>query len=546
MAADSEPLTAARARVALVRAALEAEDGAPVRLIETHISWVLLAGTFAYKLKKPVRLPFLDFTTLAARRHFCAEELRLNRRLAPDLYLDLVEVREGPSGASLGGAGEPVDVALRMRRFPDGALWSERLAAGTLTAAHIDAIAGRLAVFHRDAAVAPADSAFGSAAVHERVTRRLVAAVDAWQAGSASPDRDWPALRAWLEGERLRLAPHWPARLVGGRVRECHGDLHLGNVLQLGERATAFDCIEFDAELRWLDVLDDIAFLAMDLLVHGRRDFAFRLLDAYLEESGDYDGVPALRYFLVSRALVRAQVAALGEGQGIAPASARTAADYLKLAAALAAGGDPRLAITHGLPGSGKSFASQRLLEAARALRVRSDVERKRLFGLDPLQPSLRQVPGGIYDAATTERTYLRLLAVAHTALEAGWPILVDAAFLRRCERARFAALAAALAVPFSIVDCRAPLAVLRERIVRRQAGPGDASEADLAVLERLAAAAEPLDDDEQALALAVDAEHPEPADGMARHWLAVPAHADSGDAGALERWQSRTDGPEP
>ena len=544
MAADSEAFIAARTRVAALRAALEASEGAPVRLIETHISWVLLAGSSAYKLKKPVRLPFLDFTTLAARRRFCDEELRLNRRLAPELYLEVVEVRDAPSGPCFGGAGELVDVALRMRRFPDGALWSERLGAGTLEASHIDAIAGRLAEFHRDASVAPPDGAFGSAAVHERVTRRLVAGIDAWQAGIASPDPGWPALRGWLERERVRLARHWSIRLRSGRVRECHGDLHLANVLQLGDRATAFDGIEFDAELRWIDVLEDIAFLAMDLLAHGRRDFAFRLLDAYLEATGDHDGVPALRFYLVSRALVRAQVAALGEGQGIATTAGCAAGDYLKLAAALAAGSDARLAITHGLPGSGKSFASQRLLEAAGALRVRSDVERKRLFGLDPLEPSHEHVAGGIYDAATTERTYLRLLAVAHTVLGAGWPLLVDAAFLRRCERARFAALAAALAVPFSIVDCRAPARVLRERIVRRQAGPGDASEADLAVLERLAASAEPLDDDEQALAIAVDSQHPEPADRMARRWRAAPGHIDSGDAAALELRQRRTHGP--
>ena len=292
--------------------------------------------------------------------------------------------------------------------------------------------------------------------------------------------------------------------------------------MQLGERATAFDAIEFDAELRWIDVLDDIAFLAMDLLAHGRRDFAFRLLDAYLEATGDYDGVPALRFFLVSRALVRAQVSALAEEQGIATTTGGAAADYLKLASALANGAAARLAITHGLPGSGQSFTSQHLLETAGALRVRSDVERKRLFGLDPLQPSRERVPGGIYDAAATEKTYARLFAVAHLSLGAGWPTIVDAAFLRRCERARFAALAAAVAVPFSIVDCRAPLSLLRERIAHRLVGAGDASEADLAVLERLALAAEALEEGEQAAAIDVEAEHPEPADVLARRWLTV------------------------
>jgi len=304
-------------------------------------------------------------------------------------------------------------------------------------------------------------------------------------------------------------------------VRECHGDLHLANVLQLGEEATAFDGIEFDPELRWIDVLDDVAFLAMDLLAHGQRALCFRFVDAYLEAGGDHEGVPALRFYMVCRALVRAQVAAMGEGEGVRSSARCHAADYLALAVALASGDGARLAITHGLPGSGKSFVSQGLLEAAGAIRVRSDVERKRLFGLAACQSSRHVQAGGIYDGTSTARTYARLYELARIALEAGWPVVVDAAFLRRAERLPFAALAASLALPFAIIDCRASLPELRERIDRRQARGTDASEADVAVLERLQTVAEPLGELELAAAIVADAADAVAPATLAQRWLA-------------------------
>jgi aminoglycoside phosphotransferase family enzyme/predicted kinase len=523
MSIDDPVLRTARARVAGLQAWLQTSAEHPVRLIETHISWVLLADTLAFKIKKPVRLPFLDFTSLAARRHFCDEELRLNHRLAPSYYLDVVDIYDGPHGPRFGGDGSVVDVALRMRRFADGALWSERLAAGRLAPQHIDAMARRLHEFHRAAAVAPGDSGFGSAQLHERVTQALVEATDAWCGPSTAPAAAvaaWPALRAWLGDQLPALAPLWDARRRAGRVRECHGDLHLANVLQLGDEVTAFDAIEFDPALRWIDVLDDIAFLTMDLLAHRQRALAFRFVNAYLEAGGDYDGLPALRYFMVCRALVRAQVAALTSGLGADTAAHGAAANYLSLAVALSSGADPRLAITHGLPGSGKSFVSQSVIEFAGAIRVRSDVERKRLFGLAGSESSRGRVVGSIYDEATTRRTYARLFDAARVGLGAGWPVVVDAAFLRRPERAHFAALASALAVPFAVLDCRAPVPLLRERLAQRQARGGDASEADASVLERLRAGDEPLDEREAPLALVTDAAHALAPELLARRWL--------------------------
>jgi len=492
---ESALLADARRRVLALQTSLALSEGSPPRLVETHISWVLLGAAHAWKLKKPVRLPFLDFTTLEARRHWCEEELRLNRRLAPALYLDVVEVRDD-GGPHIGGEGDLVDVAVRMHRFPDGALWSEQVAAGTLTTRHVDKLARRLAAFHRDAEVAPSGSDFGSAAAHVRITRNLIGSLDTLQPGEA-----WPGLRRWLEASLPALSPAWDRRRSEGRVRECHGDLHLANVVQLGDESTAFDAIEFDEELRWIDVFDDVAFLVMDLLAHGHGDLAFRFLDGWLEASGDHDGVSTLRFYLVRRALVRWLVRAMLPG-----ASRAGPPDYLALAKRLAEGADPRLAITHGLPGSGKSFVSQVMLESAGAVRLRSDVERKRLFGLAAHQSSHGQVSGGIYDAGTTARTYGRLLDAARAGLSAGWPVIVDAAFLRNDERMQFAALAESMSAPFAIVECRAPLSLLRQRVAHRQASGGDASEADLAVLERLQAVDEPLSEQESSHALVADA----------------------------------------
>ena len=534
ISSNSDSLDAAWDRVVALRVSLQALQTGPVRLVETHISWVLLTNRHAYKLKKPLRLPFVDFSTLDARRRFCEEELRLNRRLAPSVYLDVVEVRDSARGPSFRGDGTVLDVAVKMRRFDDGALWSDRLAAGALAPSDVDQLAQRLVDFHRDAAVASVQSGFGSPAVHERVTGRLIDAIDAWHAGhaaAATTARDWPALRAWLHQQLLALTPLFEARRRDGRVRECHGDLHLANLLQLGAEATAFDGIEFDPELRWIDVLNDIAFVAMDLIAHGERGLAFRFVDAYLEATGDYDGLPALRFYLAGRALVRAQVAAIAETQS-GQASGCGTAEYLALAIRLARETDARLAITHGLPGSGKSFVSRGLLEAAGAIRVRSDIERKRLFGLGASQSSQGRVAAGIYDSTSTERTYARLLEVARIALVAGWPVIVDAAFLLAAERSNFAALAEELCVPFAILDCRAALPLLRQRLEQRKSSGGDASEADVAVLERLRAVAEPLTQAERILAIAIDAGQPLSAAALAERWRDLAAHG-SANVGA-------------
>ncbi|SFC25753.1 hypothetical protein SAMN05216344_11295 [Polaromonas sp. OV174] len=457
-------------------------------LIETHISWILLAGDTAYKIKKPVRLPFINYGTLQARQHFCEEEVRLNSRLAPSLYLGVTRITGTYRAPTLDGPGPVLEYTVRMRRFAPGALFDEQLAAGTLRAQAVDRLAELLADFHDHAPRADPACAFATA--EQRRTSVLAALEGARLLASKS---EHALLRAWLDTETHALMPLWSSRKAEGRVRECHGDLHLANVVSLDGGIAAFDCIEFDPALRWIDVLDDAAFVVMDFAAHGRRDFAFRFINGWLDRTGDHGALPSLRYSVVYRALVRAQVESLrGEKRAAA------ARHYLKTALAWATPGEARLYITHGLPGSGKTFESQRLLEQQGAIRLRSDVERKRLFGLGMLEDSHTRGLN-LYEAEATARTYAHLFRQARMTLQAGYPVILDAAFLRRAERGQALALARELDVPFLIVACEAPLPVLRTRLLARR---GDSSEADVAVLERMLALAEPLTSDELAFVL--------------------------------------------
>ena len=470
--------------------------GVAVELIETHISWVLLAGATAWKIKKPVRLGFLDFSTLAQRRRFCDEELRLNRRYAPSVYEGVVAITGTPQAPRLGGEGPPIEGALRMRRFPARARLREQWADGTLVPAHVDARAQRLAALHASADVAPAASAWGSPdevteearGVLRRLREHGVDALD---------------LQRWLDEQLPRLVPLWRQRRDCGSVRECHGDLHLRNAVVLADGVVPFDGLEFDPALRWIDVQSDMAFMAMDLLAHGRPALAWRFVNAWLDASGDHAGVPVLRFYLVYRALVRALVGRLSSaGASVGP----SADDYLALARRLAfAPPQPRLLVTHGLSGSGKTHLTQQLLEHTGALRLRSDVERKRLFGLGALQDSAASVPLGIYGPEATRRTYDGLIERSRVLLGAGSPVIVDAACLLRRERDRLRALAAEMGVPCTLLDCQADLGTLRRRVRGRHEKGDDASEATEPVLEFQLGIDEPLSAQELACAIVVD-----------------------------------------
>ncbi len=480
-----------------------------VERIETHISRVFLAGDYAYKVKKPVNLGFLDFSTLDSRRHYCEEELRLNRRTAPDLYLEVVPVTGTADEPRMGGAGAAIDWALKMRRFPQEALADRLAARGELGAEKIDALATALAGFHARIPAARARSAFGAT---RNVLAPALANFDAVESlvGDPGEQQRLERLRAWTHAEAARLRAAFAGRRRDGRVRECHGDLHLRNIAFLDGRPLLFDCIEFSEELRWIDVMSELAFLVMDLLDHRLAGAAWRLLNAYLEASGDYEGVRVLRFYLVYRAMVRAKIACVSAQQAADDAGRHTAqqreyVDYLALAESLSQAVHPGLALMHGLSGSGKTFVSQALLERCAAIRVRSDVERKRLPGPAPLARSGAAPGSGAYAVEATTRTYARLAQLARVIVESGWLAVIDAAFLARRERDAFAALARELGVRLAIVSCSAAQDTLRRRIERRSAAGKDASEADLAVLEYQNATQDVLGEDELGRATRVD-----------------------------------------
>lgn len=477
--------------------------------IETHISWVLLAGDYVYKLKKPLTLDFLDFGTLAQRHAACEEELRINRRTAPELYLAVRPITGTPEAPCVDGAGPVIEWAVQMRRFDQSDLASEALAQGRLAAAQIDPLAREVAALHAHAAVARPDQGWGQPQQVREVARQNLQTLQALAEG---PEGEWLAqLSAWTETQGAALAPLLARRLADGWVREGHGDLHLGNIVLIDGRPRLFDAIEFNPAYRWVDVMADIAFLVMDLQARGRADLAWRLLNAYLERTGDYAGLQRLPYDLVYRALVRAKVAALRRGQLSGAAREAAGEDlrrYLRLAVQFTPLRPRGLWLTCGVSGSGKSSQTQALIEARGIVRLRSDVERKRLFGLAP-EASSAALAQSIYTAEATRRTYERLAQLAETALAAGWPVLVDAAFLRRSERETFRALAARLNVAFLILAFEAPEAVLHERVRRRVQAGGDASEADEAVLSAQLAHREPLAVDEWPHALCIDTTAP-------------------------------------
>jgi len=481
-----------------------------VESIETHISWVFLAGEYAYKVKKPVDLGFLDFSTLEARRFYCEEELRLNRRTAPELYLGVVPIAAGSAGLRVGGTGEAIEYALKMRRFPQAALADSLARSGELHPGRIDAIAAAIAAFHAVIPAAPEKSAFGAP---EHVVAPALANFE--QIGKLDADPGDAArlerLRAWTESNGSRLREIFAARKREGLVRECHGDLHLRNIVFLKGRPVPFDCIEFNAELRWIDVMNEVAFLVMDLLEHRLQAHAWRLLNAYLEITGDYAGVRVLRYYLVYRAMVRAKIVCIRARQaGAGGAADRQYRDYLGLAESLSVPGRPALVLMHGLAGSGKTTFAQAMLERLGAVRVRSDVERKRLHGLEAGARTHAGPYAGIYAPEATRLTYDRLKQAVRDIAESGSIAIVDAAFLWRAEREAFRALARGLELPFLIVSCRASKAALRRRVAQREAAGNDASEAGVAVLENQIATQEPLGAGELAHAALIDSESDE------------------------------------
>lgn len=455
-----------------------------VRLVTTHLSWVLLTGELAYKIKRPVHLPFVDLRDPVRRAFLCEEELRLNRRFAPELYLDVVPVVEGPDGARIGGEGPILEHAVRMRQFDPGEELDRLLPAGRIGLAMVAAFGGDLAEVHARLPVAPPGGPYGEP---ERIRAALLE--NFRQCREAGRGGDADALEGPLLA-RLAEAARWlPERLRDGFVRECHGDLHAENVARVEGRLRAFDGLEFEPAFRWIDVAEEIGFLSGDLKAREAPDAAHAFLSGYLERSGDYAACRLLPLYQAHGCLVRAKVSPL-RGDGMR-------ARYLEEASRALAEKRPGLILMSGVSGSGKTWLAKQLAARLRALHLRSDVERRRL-------PELRA-----YTSRTRAMVYLHLLFCAEAALLGGMPVVVDATFVRREDRGIFRQAATRLAIPIHVVRCAAPPAVLRERIAARAQAGNDPSEANLAVLEMQEIDLEPIASDEDLPILEADTTRP-------------------------------------
>lgn len=466
----------------------------PIVLHETHVSWVLLAGEFAYKIKKPLKTGFLDYSTLALREQFCHEEIRLDHRYTPNLYLGVVPITLVNGHAKLEATGPPIEFAVKMRRFPEDALLSHRIKLGQLSSVEVRQLAASIATFHQAADRWTESSPFATTTT---VTKDFHDCLDdlAVSVAGDQTDSSRNRLKGWAAEFMAEHSHRFETRIVDGFIRECHGDLHLNNVVQLGNRLVPFDGIEFNDSFRWIDILNDTAFLVMDFAAHDHKKIGLQFLNAYLEQTGDYESLMLLRWYLVYRALVRAKVAAIRAGQepGHDSIAQRDCTDHILLAEQFAHPRPVTLWITHGLSGSGKTTISSAYANHHGAIRLRSDVERKRLLRLATKTQTSNTQRDQIYSSEATEQTYKRLLHLADKILRSGFSVVVDATFLKQTHRVAFQNLARRLNITWGILDCEQSIDVLRDRITARQAAGTDASDADLGVLEHQIATQEPL-----------------------------------------------------
>jgi len=473
-------------------------------LMETHISWVLLTGDYVYKIKKPVDFGFLDYSTLDQRAHFCKEELRLNRRLAPTLYLDVVPVRGSEVAPSLEGEGPIIEYMVKTRQFKQEDLLGNKQRAGTLNPDHIDSLAVTLAAFHGQIDRAGLDTPWGEPEqVHAPVAQNFeqIRSMLTDPANLAQLEQ----LELWAHTTFQRLNPQLAQRKAEGFVRECHGDIYLDNVTMVDGVVTLFDCIEFNEAFRWTDVMSDVAFMAMDLEDRGLASLSQRFVNGYLEKTGDYSGLMLLNYYKAYRAMVRAKVALLRLGQpGVSDDEREQVLGRYKSYANLA----ERYTeipqrfglLTHGVSGSGKSTLTLKLVEQLGVIRIRSDIERKRLSGSsDPGKAAV-----DLYSDTRSEQTYTRLGILACQVLSAGYPVVVDATHLKHSQRESIQRRIEEQCAPCVIIHCQAPAETIETWINQRAARGDDPSDADMKIVRKQLAETEPLSAEELQHSLAV------------------------------------------
>ncbi|WP_286240100.1 AAA family ATPase [Neptuniibacter halophilus] len=470
-----------------------------IEVIETHISWLFLTGDYAYKVKKPVDFGFLDFTTLEKRQHFCEEELRLNQRLAPDIYLQVIAIGgtpDAPQFAPEEGA-EIIEYAVQMQQFNPQMRLDLLLAKHRFEAGWIDTLAEQIADFHGRIPIVAKDSPWGEPeTIWEVVSDNFSHII------SAATDMDdlekVQQLSNFTAQQFRKLTPLIQRRKAEGHVRECHGDLHLANITLYHEELRLFDCIEFNLQFRWIDSISDLAFLLMDLEANGEFRWANRCLNQYMEISGDYQALPLLNFYKAYRSMVRAKVAVLGpEEMHDLPTLRR----YLRLTDYYAREPRPALFLMHGVSGSGKSHLSQQLVDQTDTIRIRSDVERKRLFR----ELSLKGEKVELYSPKMNAHTFNHLFDTSAELLRNGYSVVVDATFIRQRTRQNYIDLAEQLNIPIRIISCECEQKLIEARLKRRATEGNDASDADVQVMQDQLQLQQPLSEAEQELTITIN-----------------------------------------
>lgn len=459
---------------------------------QTHISVVFLAGEFAYKVRKPVSLGFLDFSTLDRRRHDCEEEVRLNRRLAPDVYLGVVGITNSAERPRIAGNGEVVEWAVQMRRLPEGVTLLDLLRRGELTKDLVERVAARVAEFHRDADGGERVSAFGRLAVVAGNARENFEQAER-DVGTTVTRAVFERVRALTEQHLTALGPMIERRAERGVPRDTHGDLHLDHVYHLANRPTphdliAIDCVEFSERFRFADPVADVAFLVMDLVFRGRRDLGRAFAADYFRASGDEEGQALLPFYTAYRAVVRAKVEGITARESEVPTTEREASRRLAQGHWLLALGElevprrrPALVLIGGLPGTGKSTLAREVGESGFQV-LRSDVIRKDVVPNDLPRST---IDDGAYSPEWTARVYAECVRRTEEWLLGGERVVVDANFRDDASRSPFRELAGRLALPLLFVVCEASPEIIGQRLASRR---GDASDAGWDVYQWAAA----------------------------------------------------------
>jgi len=467
----------------LLRPAAYPEPAGEVRLIQTHVSWIFLAGEFAYKVKKPVDFGFLNFSTLDRRRFYCQEEMRLNNRLCPRIYLGVVPLRRSGDGLAFHGDGEVVDYAVKMVRLPEELMADRLLERGELSAENAREIAAAVASFHGRAERGGEIAAYGALEEIRRNWEENFRQAEEFS-GKTLAAADLRLMRGWVD--QFMAANEWlfASRVEGGFIRECDGDLHLENI-SLDGGICIFDCIEFNNRFRFCDTAADLAFLLMDLEFHGRRDLAEICLHAYLEASEDRGMLPLVGFYKLYRAFIRGKVESMRIKDPTIPAGEKLAAAergerYFRLARGyiLRQGLEPCLIVLSGLSGSGKSAIGAELSMELGVELLSSDILRKELAGIPPDQRSAAPYGGGIYTPEKSAATYGEMYARAGKALSEGRGVIIDATCRRRGDRERLRELAAASGVGLHLFLVECPEKTVRKRLEERQKSGEGASDA--------------------------------------------------------------------